>query len=114
LIYFGSDTSYAGELDKGQSEKIFHFLMQPLGKGHRIFADRYYTTHNLIEYLSSRKTYYTGTLMTNRVGFPKEMATFKQLKHKQSKFYRSDKGILLCSWKDKKACCSRLYILRKE
>ena len=34
LIYFGADTSYAGELDKGQSEKVFHFLMQPT-IGHR-------------------------------------------------------------------------------
>ena len=103
LIYFGKDTSYAGELDKGQSEKIFHFLMQPLGTGHHIFADRYYTTHNLIEYLTTRKTYYTGTLMTNRKGFPKEMDTFKKLGHKESVYYRSTNGILLCAWKDKKA-----------
>ena len=103
LIYFGSDTSYTGEIDKGQSEKIFHFLMEPLGTGHHIFADRYYTTHNLVEYLISKKTYYTGTLMANRKGFPQEMASFKNLKHKESKFYRSEKGILLCAWKDKKA-----------
>lgn len=103
LIYFGTDTSYTGELDKGQSEKIFHFLLSPLGTGHHIFADRYYTTHNLVEYLTSKKIYYTGTLMTNRKGFPKEMETFKKLKHKESKFYRSEKGILLCAWKDKKA-----------
>ena len=103
LIYFGQDTSYAGELDKGQSEKIFHFLMQSLGTGHHIFADRYYTTHKLIEYLSSRNTFYTGTLMTNRKGFPKEMETFKKLGHKESVYYRSDEGILLCAWKDKKA-----------
>ena len=41
--------------------------------------------------------------MSNRKGFPKEMATFKNLKHKESKYYRSEKGILLCAWKDKKA-----------
>lgn len=103
LIYFGNDTSYQGELDKGQSEKIFHFLMQPLGTGHHIFADRYYTTRNLIDYLSARKIYYTGTLMSNRKGFTSDMSSFKNLKHKEAKFFRCDEGILLCAWKDKKA-----------
>ena len=105
LIYFGADTSYAGELDKGQSEKVFHFLMQPLGIGHHIFADRYYTTGALIDYLVKEKTYYTGTLQTNRKGFTPEMKTLKtSLQHKESKFYRCDEsGILLCGWKDKKA-----------
>ena len=103
LICFGADTSYTGELDKGQSEKIFHNLLSPLGTGHHIFADRYYTTHSLVVNLTSKKTYYTGTLMSNRKGFPKKMATFKNLKHKESKYYRSEKGILLCAWKDKKA-----------
>ena len=55
LIYFGADASYAGEFDKGQSEKVFHFLMQPLGIGHHIFADRYYTTRALIDYLVKEK-----------------------------------------------------------
>ena len=83
FIYFGADTSYTGELDKAQFEKIFHNLLSPLGTGHHVFANRYYITYNLVEYLTSKKTYYTGTLMSNRKSFPKEMATFKNLKHKE-------------------------------
>ena len=64
--------------------------MQSLSTGHHIFADQNYTTHKLIEYLSSRNTFYTGTLMTNRKGFPKEMETFKKLGHKESVYYQSD------------------------
>ena len=36
----------------GESEKIFEYLFHLLGKGHHIYADRYYTTHSLIRYLT--------------------------------------------------------------
>ena len=49
LVYFGKDTSYNDEIDGGQSEKIFEYLLRPLGSGHHIFADRYYTTHALLQ-----------------------------------------------------------------
>ena len=76
-----------------------------MGIGHHIFADRYYTTRALIDYLVKEKTYYTGTSQTNRKGFTPEMKTLKtSLQHKESKFYRCDEsGILLWGWKDKKA-----------
>lgn len=63
LTYLGSETNYA-EFEKkaGQSEKIFEYLLRPLGSGHHVFADRYYTTHNLILYLTEHDMYYTGTV----------------------------------------------------
>ena len=66
LTYFGSETSYRPLLDadSGQAKKIFHTLMEPLGSGHHIYDDRYYTTYELIEFLLSRKTNYTGTVQT--------------------------------------------------
>lgn len=102
LIYFGKDTSYNVDMDTGQSEKVFEYLLRPLGSGHHIYADRYYTTYNLVNYLSARNTYYTGTLMSNRKGFPKEIMNLN-IKHMESEYHRSDNGILLCAWKDKKA-----------
>jgi len=102
LLYFGADTSYEDFGDVGQSEKVFHALLGPLGSGHHVFADRYYTTHKLITYLIEKNTYYTGTLMSNRKNFPDEIKTMK-LKHMETKCYRSSDGILLCLWKDKKA-----------
>ena len=104
LIYFGKDTSFQEGLEGGQSEKVFEYLLRPLGSGHHVFADRYYTTYNLITYLSSKNTYYTGTLQLNRKNFPEELKTSK-LAHLDSKFYRSEKNKapLVCQWKDKKA-----------
>ena len=102
LIYFGAETSFDDIGDTGQSEKIFHSLLKPLGTGHHLFADRYYTTHKLTEYLIAKKTYYTGTLMANRKNFPNEIKSIK-MQHMESKFYRSFDRILCCVWKDKKA-----------
>ena len=103
LIYFGKDTSYLAENDFGMAEKVFDHLMQPLGTGHHIFADRYYTTHKLLQFLSSRKQYYTGTLNLNRKNFPLQIRGLK-LDHRESKFYRNDNdGIICVAWWDKKA-----------
>ena len=55
LIYFGAETSFDDIGGTGQAEKIFHSLLKPLGTGHHLFADRYYTTHKLIEYLIAKK-----------------------------------------------------------
>ena len=65
-------------------EKVFDHLMQPLGTGHHIFADRYYTTHKLLQFLSSRKQYYTGTLNLNRKNFPLQIRGLT-LDHRESK-----------------------------
>ena len=62
LTYFGSDTTYSIKMnDQGNSENIFEYLLRPLGKGHHVFADRFYTTYSLVSYLSSNSFYYNGT-----------------------------------------------------
>ena len=76
LIYFGAET-FDDIGDTGQSEKIFHSLLKPLGTGHHLFADQYYMTYKLIEYLIAKKTYCTGTLMANRKYFPNEIKSIK-------------------------------------
>ena len=102
LIYFGKETLYQDGMSGGKSEKVFEYSLRPLGSGHHIYADRYCTTHSLIEYLTSKRTCYTGTLMANRKYFPSEIKNPK-IQHMESIFYRSREGILLCMWKDKKA-----------
>ena len=94
LIYFGAET-FDDIGDTGQSEKIFHSLLKPLGTGHHLFADRYYTTYKLIEYLIAKKTYCTGTLMASCKNFPNEIKSIK-MRHMESKFCRSSDGILCC------------------
>ena len=73
LICFGKDTSYNDDTERGQSEKIFKYLLTSHGSGHHIFADRYYTTHTLLMYLTSNRMYYAGTLMANRNNFLPEI-----------------------------------------
>ncbi|GFO06541.1 hypothetical protein PoB_003304600 [Plakobranchus ocellatus] len=60
LTYFGGDTSCKPECDPDGSHtvKIFETLLTPLGTGHKIFADRFYTTKVLIEHLLQKKQYY--------------------------------------------------------
>ena len=86
---YGSETSYSDDMaDTGQSEKVFEYLLHPLGEGHHVFADRHYTTYNLLLYLNEQKFYYTGTLMGNRKNFPAELKG--SMKHLESKYFRDD------------------------
>lgn len=107
LTYFGKNTSYNPALDKdsGEAVKVFEYLLQNVGSGHHVFADRYYTTLKLLNHLKGKRLYYTGTVQTNRVGFPKVIRkkTLK-LQHRESKVFRSkDGGHLTVAWRDKKA-----------
>ena len=105
LTYFGNETSYMPNQDEssGQAEKVFQYLLQGLDQGHHVFADRYYTTYKLVQYISQHKTYYTGTLNTNRKNFPPQIKTLK-LAHCQQKAYRNRAGdIFVAAWRDKKA-----------
>lgn len=106
LVYFGKETSYTGDFlaNAGQSEKVFETLLENIEAGHHLFADRYYTNYKLIEQLSQRQLYYTGTLMLNRVKFPPEIKVLK-LEHRAQKSFRStvEPDILVTAWRDKKA-----------
>ena len=103
LTYFGSETSYNDDMqDTGMSEKIFEYLLSPLGKGHHVYADRYYTTYQLFDYMTEKNFYYTGTLQRNRKNFPIEVKCSK-LKFQEVKSLRSEKGFLCTIWQDKKA-----------
>lgn len=107
LGYFGTETFYDPESDPDSSSaiRVFQTLLTPLIKGHHIYADRYYTTRALIEYLIQRQTYYTGTFQTNRVGFPPEIKErgFK-LGFQEKRYWMNDsRKILSVAWRDKKA-----------
>ena len=107
LMYFGKDTSYNPDLDpdSGEAVKVFEYLLRNLGPGHHVFADRYYTTKKLVDFLNTKSTHYTGTVQTNRVGFPKVIRnkTLK-LQHRESKVYRNkNRDLLTVAWRDKKA-----------
>ena len=104
LTYFGSETSHNEDMkDATISEKVFENLLSPLRTGHHVFADRYYTTYKLLEYMTEKKFYFTGTLQTNRKDFPMEVKTSGKMKFQEVKSFRSKNGYLYIMWKDKKA-----------
>ena len=103
----GKDTSYNLDLDSdsGEGVKVFEYLLRNRSPGHHVFADRYYTTKKLVDFLNTKSTHYTGTVQTNRVGFPKVIKnkTLK-LEHRESKVYKNKNwDLLTVAWQDKKA-----------
>ena len=98
LTYFGENTSYQPDADPdgGQAVKVFDTLLQPFSKGHHVFADNY---------LSAKGFYFTGTLNTNRRGFPPQIRTESIANLERKWFFTSHEGVdILCvMWRDKKA-----------
>ena len=43
--------------DISNSKKIFDYLLSPLGSGHYVLADRFYTTYSLFQHLTDMKTF---------------------------------------------------------
>ena len=76
--------------------------MSPLGSGHHVFAGRFYTIYLLIQYLTDKKYFYTGTIQRNQKNFPGEIKR-PAVKYQEQKYYRSDKGFLVVLCKDKRA-----------
>ena len=106
LTYYGKNTSYCSQLNDencGQAKKVFATLLEGFVKGHTIFADRYYTTKELVVYLLSKKFYFTGTLNTNRVGFPAQIKSTALATNENVSFINQNKSILCVMFRDKKA-----------
>uniref|UniRef100_A0A0B7BGN1 PiggyBac transposable element-derived protein domain-containing protein n=1 Tax=Arion vulgaris TaxID=1028688 RepID=A0A0B7BGN1_9EUPU len=105
LIYFGSKTSYSPDLDPAsqQAVKVFDTLLKPCGKGHHIYADRYYTSFPLLQYLHERSYYYTGTLNINRRDFPKAIKTTKLIYLQMKWFMHVENKFLCVMFRNKKA-----------
>ncbi|XP_035825493.1 piggyBac transposable element-derived protein 4-like [Aplysia californica] len=105
LIYFGRETSYRVDLDHSnpQAVKVFETLLDPLGPGHHVYSDRFYTSLDLIRHLSNNRTNFTGTLNLNRRGFPTDLKTLRLQHTERSWYYAPEDEVLCVAWKDKKA-----------
>ena len=81
--------------------------------GHIVYADRFYTSLPVIEYLQSRPIYFTGTIRADRVGLPVALKT-SVLKHKDAHWYKNDEeDSIIVSWRDEKAKKSVIIISTK-
>ena len=49
---------------------VLQLALPYLGKGHHIFADRFYSSLPLMKTLAEHNTHYTGTIVKNRVNLP--------------------------------------------
>ena len=103
VVYTGRDT-----LDHADSQ--YANLPQParivmdvtdkyLDKGHRLFADRYYTSIPLANALADCSTGFTGTVMKNRIDLPDQIRSKSfRLRDGEVQAYRTD-GLLALGWR---------------
>ncbi|CAG5127870.1 unnamed protein product [Candidula unifasciata] len=104
LIYLGAKTAYNPELDPTSTHalKVFSTLLQGVESYHHLFADRFYTSLPLIQFLLSRKLNYTGTVNKNRKGLPQQLKQQPTIFGTPRWLVNNEQNILCVSWRDKK------------
>jgi len=106
LIYFGQETTFNLHIDENpyadsQAVKIFDKLLERYSGRHHLFADRFYTSISLIQYLESKHFNLTGTINMQRRFFPQELKR-NNVNHRQANwFIDQDEKWLAVQWKDK-------------
>ena len=65
------------QVEKGLGEGVVRRLTHNiLNRNHQVYFDNFFTSINLLVYLLKNGTYASGTLRTNRVGFPCQLKQF--------------------------------------
>ena len=76
FIYSG--LPYPDIHDLAQTRAIVLKLMEDFfGKGYTVFADNYYNSVKLTNFMSKKQTYICGTLWSDQKGNPKEVVSRK-------------------------------------
>ncbi len=91
------------EAEQGSSttmDVVKRLMANYLDQGHHHYADNYYNSLPLSEFLLTHKTHSTGTLRTNRKGFPKRVIK-KSLKVGEQAWARKGQ-VYISKWKDKR------------
>ncbi|XP_065192166.1 piggyBac transposable element-derived protein 4-like [Sycon ciliatum] len=105
IVYVGKDNvNLSPDMVKqlGASGAVVAKLMIPLeNQGHHLYVDNWYSSLPLAKYLSQHQTGVCGTIRKNRVGLPKRLTGYKQLK-KSEYTYRSSQGALVVKLQDTK------------
>ncbi|XP_046666721.1 piggyBac transposable element-derived protein 4-like [Homalodisca vitripennis] len=97
---------YAGTNDitgnEGHAQKIILLLASDLLlQGRTIFADNFYNSVPLAEFLLHKRTYLCGTLRADRVNNPKELVK-KNIKRGEVSALQNERGVKVILWKDKR------------
>ena len=86
----------------GHAESILIKLSEKLvDAGWTIYADNFYTSLPLREYMLTNKTYYCGSLQSNCKYIPKDIVN-KKLKIGDIVSKQNEKGVKNFNWKDKR------------
>ena len=72
-IYTGATESTDGKKTNLGQKVVLKLMEQYRGKGHCLFVDNFYTSPSLLLELLDQGTFCTGTVRTNRKGFPKQL-----------------------------------------
>ena len=91
---------------KGLSYDVVVNLATPfLNQGYRIYMDNFYTSPQLLKDLFLQKTHATGTMASNRKGFPEQIKVLSKQyssKPRGSGIYMRDNEVVYTVWKDTK------------
>ena len=107
-IYCGKDKDFVDLSNVNTSAAVVIKLVQRLwDKGYHIYTDRYYTSPYLLHWLRSVGLSGTGTCMTNRKNFPKEIiksgSDARHLEPGNTEWLQChNTGIVATRWTDKK------------
>ena len=65
------------QVEKGLGEGVVRRLTHNiLNRNHQVYFDNFFTSINLLVYLLKNGTYASGTLRTNRLGFPCQLKQY--------------------------------------
>lgn len=98
-IHSGSQKPHQ-ELNATESLTI-ELCEELLDQGATLYADNYYCSVTLAEYLLHKKTYLCGTLKGTRKFLPKEVTEWK-LRKNEMKGKENSKGVKVFKWRDKR------------
>ena len=104
-VYIGK-SAHGETSEEGLGYDVVMKLVKPyLNQGYHLFFDNFYTSHKLVSDLFLHGTPSSGTVRTNRVGFPKSLADVKvwaRRKKRGTMRWERDSNVLTVQWIDTK------------
>ncbi|XP_067950472.1 piggyBac transposable element-derived protein 4-like [Watersipora subatra] len=107
-VYSGKDRDFEDlTTEKNSAAVVLKLVQSYWGRGYHVVTDRYYTSPYLLHWLRELQMSGTGTCMTNRKEYPKQLiatkAEARRLEQGDSKWLQCAKtGIVATRWNDKK------------
>lgn len=107
-IFYHGENTFENKKSNLIGFNVVDKLMSPyFHSNYKVFTDSFYTSYDLVKYMTSRGVGITGTFFHNRSGFPK--LTKKLQKHEYATYKNSD--CLVTFWSDTVVvnCISNIY-----